>query len=893
MRRLSVLIRLFSLHGLRTNCTADNKISAVKLSNTVPILYLLNATSLAKTHALSQLDTDLSQHNVDFCLITETWFNSKMDDKELLIPGYNIFRRDRVGRRGGGICCYARNSIQCAIFSVSPVFELMWLKACFNGLIFYIACGYHPPNPQYMPESFTIQLYSDVDKIAQMNDNSVIVVAGDFNQLNLGSLESDYGLTQIVLTSTHGMNTLDKVFINRPDLFQVTVYKSLIKTKHLAVIVYGEECKPVSRNIRRTVRIYDHRSHNIDKLRYTIATFDWSTITDICDITVMYTAFLNVIHQMIESSIPCKYVRMSMHEPPFVTPLVKLLLRKRNKLRRMGKLSEANTIAEKINGLIIEDRGRRLAKLSNSSSKELWAAVKHSGGNGSATASLHPLLSDVNAVNDFFANISYTAQRHDLESSATADLSPESWRADLSILDYQIEPYLKNQKLTAPGLDGLPSWLFRSCSVELAGIVSQIISRSFNQGIIPDHWKKAVVTPVPKAAKPVDLSDYRPISVTPILSRLAEKLIVKKWLYPSIPHVMLQNQFAFKPTGSTTSALVFLTHHVTRLLETNAYVRCILIDYSKAFDLVDHNILADKLSVLSLPKPILHWIFSFLSYRKQQVKWAGVYSDFRPINRGTVQGSGIGPTLYIIMEGDSKAVSVNNIVFLYADDKTLMVPQNTDVDVSVELQAIEKRASLDRMIINMKKTKEIVFQRPNVRHCLLPDPMAGIERVTETKLLGVLFCDNLKFDVHVRKLMTLCSQRCYLLRQLKGQGLSARNLRTIFLSIIVSRILYAIPAWGGFLSAELINRIDAFFNRAKKYGYITDSLKLNMLMEAAESKLSTAISDPNHCAHQLLPEIKPINYELRDSHKLFALPQLKYNLFKRSFVMRFLFNHSY
>jgi len=108
--------------------------------------------------------------------------------------------------------------------------------------------------------------------------------------------------------------------------------------------------------------------------------------------------------------------------------------------------------------------------------------------------------------------------------------------------------------------------------------------------------------------------------------------------------------------------LVFFMHHVTRLLETNSYVRCLLIDFSKAFDVVDHGILAAKLARLNIPPVILSWIFSFLTGRTQQVKHIFQLSSPKPINRGIVQGSGVGPMLYIVMEGDLKALSSNNLL---------------------------------------------------------------------------------------------------------------------------------------------------------------------------------------------------------------------------------------
>ena len=176
------------------------------------------------------------------------------------------------------------------------------------------------------------------------------------------------------------------------------------------------------------------------------------------------------------------------------------------------------------------------------------------------------------------------------------------------------------------------------------------------------------------------LGDFRPISVTPILSRLVEKLIVQKYLRPAISNELIKDQFAFRPTGSTTNALVYFMHQVTLLLENNSYVRCLLVDFSKAFDCVDHFILIEKLCKLNVPSCILNWIISFLTSRCQVTNLNGTYSSLQPINMGVVQGFGLGPTLYSIMESDLTTLSICNCLFKYADDTNLLVPENTDVE---------------------------------------------------------------------------------------------------------------------------------------------------------------------------------------------------------------------
>ena len=129
----------------------------------------------------------------------------------------------------------------------------------------------------------------------------------------------------------------------------------------------------------------------------------------------------------------------------------------------------------------------------------------------------------------------------------------------------------------------------------LAPVLTHIINTVANNGAPLSTWLKALVTPVAKKTPPTDVSHLRLLSVTPIMSRVTERLIVRKYLLPALPTDQVFDQFAYKPTGSTTSALIAITHHISRLLESSSYVRCILIDYSKAFDTIKHLTLFQKL----------------------------------------------------------------------------------------------------------------------------------------------------------------------------------------------------------------------------------------------------------------------------------------------------------
>ena len=188
----------------------------------------------------------------------------------------------------------------------------------------------------------------------------------------------------------------------------------------------------------------------------------------------------------------------------------------------------------------------------------------------------------------------------------------------------------------------------------------------------------------------------------------------------------------------------------------------------------------------------------------------------KSINRGIVQGSGLGPTLYSIMESDLTSLSKLNMLFKYADDTNLLVPENSDVPLESEFEHIRQWTVANKMMLNLDKTKEIVFHKPNPRNFLAPSAIIGIEQVSEVKLLGVYFTSTLNFEAHVKFILGQCSQRVYLLKLLRDQGLPLDKKNLISQAVIVSRFICALPAGGGFATSDLIERINAFFAKIKK-----------------------------------------------------------------------------
>ena len=168
---------------------------------------------------------------------------------------------------------------------------------------------------------------------------------------------------------------------------------------------------------------------------------------------------------------------------------------------------------------------------------------------------------------------------------------------------------------------------------------------------------------------------------------MTERLVVSNFVNPVLSaYPLLSNQFAYRPTCSTTAALITILAHVTSLLETNTHVHVVTFDYSKAFDTLSHTSVATTLSHLEIPDFTFNWILDYLSSRSHQTTFHGITSSSANITSGIIQGSVLGPTLFNITSSTLAPFSPLNRYFKYADDGYLVVPGSNAGSVPHELQ---------------------------------------------------------------------------------------------------------------------------------------------------------------------------------------------------------------
>lgn len=241
-----------------------------------------------------------------------------------------------------------------------------------------------------------------------------------------------------------------------------------------------------------------------------------------------------------------------------------------------------------------------------------------------------------------------------------------------------------------------------------------LLNLSLRTQTFPDAWKLSIVTPLPKKGDNTTPENTSPISLVHLCSKILEKIVnLTVMSYLGEHDILSAKQFGFVKNRSTSDCISVLTHSLFNNLNNNLITCCVFLDYSKAFDSVNHSILLHKLKLYGCRS--ISWFASYLNHRRQCVKITNSLSDVKPVVCGVPQGSVLGPTLFNLYVNDIASLPLNSKMLLYADDIVIYLSGTSVEDIFCNVQSDLDRifdwSVSNKLSLSPSKTKALLIGR--------------------------------------------------------------------------------------------------------------------------------------------------------------------------------------
>ena len=373
----------------------------------------------------------------------------------------------------------------------------------------------------------------------------------------------------------------------------------------------------------------------------------------------------------------------------------------------------------------------------------------------------------------------------------------------------------------AAGLDNLPTSVLKDTLPLIMKPLCHVLNLSLAQGTIPDAWKLARVSPIFKGGDQTDPQNYRPISVLSVLSKVLERLVFNQlYNYLKENNLLSDSQFGFRPNFSTCLALITITEHIRKALDEGCAVGFITLDLKKAFDLIPHDVIIEKLRKYGVSPETLVWFKNYLSGRKQVTVINGNMSEPRQVSCGVPQGSILGPLLFIITINDIVKTIQHCNASLYADDTCLYYASSNHVTlekcVNEDLKAISKWLEINGLLLNEKKCECMIIapkhKKQDFSNIHIKLNGCSIQQKNVCKYLGVMLNDTLTWNDHVAYVRGKLSSSLYCFKRIRP-FISQNTALTLYKGLIQPHLDYCSIVWRN-AGKTLCNQISVLQKRA-------------------------------------------------------------------------------
>jgi hypothetical protein len=798
----------------------------------------------------------IEQYEADVFVGTESWLTPDIADAEVFPRGYQIFRRDRTSTekdKGGGIFIGVKDACRADVLYNDDQNELLWVKVALGKEVIHLAAIYRAPDEG---SRVLCKLEDKMNEFGlDLNCSSRILIAGDLNlpsvqwdslsikhenrygsEVNQKAIDivKEFGLVQAVLNPTRGDNILD-VFLLRPaESWQNSelIDMGTDFSDHKAVLLEIQLSACVHQQSEKLIRLYGKTdaSSLASFLRQKILNMQRPRICSEMSVENLWQGFLGIYREAEDRFVPKKKCTKNT-DPVWFNSTLKSLKRKCRKAYRLRNTSSAskrhfNSLSQLYLRAKQQAESAYLKNIAQRGGKDFYLYVNSKRKSNSAI----PSLKDESGgyVNDDAAkaNLLNEAYARVFSTPVTANCSDPCEKAACAennkfiISKVSIGKVLNKMKASkSPGPDGVLTKFLKKAPLEFTDLLYSLFKASLSSGKLPSSWREATVVPIFKKGARSEVTNYRPVSLTSIACKIMEHLVadyIKQHLERNA--FFIRRQHGFRESHSCETQLVSICQDLADSIDKGEQIDAILLDFSKAFDMVPHDLVLKKMKPLGLDPLVTRWVEDFLKDRTQRVRVGNTLSEPVKVVSGVPQGSVLGPLLFLIFINDISD-EVKAEIRLFADDCIIYkaVKENSDgVAIQESINAVLKWCKGNRMKLNSEKSQLVQFTRRRTPfHFQYKVGSTGLKSEKTCKYLGVTIANDINWRMQVEGVVSKANRTLnFISRVCKQMNKSAKEMA--YKSLVRPLLEYACTVWDPW-QIDLIKQLEKVQNRGARF----------------------------------------------------------------------------
>lgn len=778
----------------------------------------------------------------DLIMVTESWLNKDICDRELVDNNYNVFRRDRdltnsSKKDGGGVLVIVRNELNASIVpDFNSEAEDIWIVIKVNKRRIYICCVYIAPGNDMAYLSFARKLESNRNK---MGVQDLILICGDFNCPSVKWVNQSFS---IVLNPTE----VENKFASIVDTFNFLEFKQfnniLNKNNRILdlILCSKNRVNNISRCDTPLVNEDDHhpaveflfdvnnyeylkdhpryhfnfRMGNYDAINLELSRINWEVVLGGSDVDTSVHVLYDILDRLIVEYVP--KTKINKKFPSFYSKETIKVINRKNKVHKKYKIyndkydydrfKHFRTLSKK---LISRDFYRYLdtveQELSNNS-KEFFKFISHKKRHsnlpsvmkyGDVEASSSQDISDLFA--DFFSSVFEPFSDSDGNLDVEGGVCTNNYLSSVSLSKANIEEALKSLNCSkGPGPDGIPPVFLNRCRESISLPLTLVFNNSLRSGVFPTRWKLSKTIPIHKGGQKDFVQNYRPITILSTIPKMFESLVYKFIAY-HVKNLIIENQHGFIKGRSLETNLISFLDDLYEGIECRSQIDVVYTDFKKAFDKVNHSVLLRRLAEVGVCGSLFRWAKSYILKRSQFVCINGQKSRQFFSTSGVPQGSHLGPLFFIIYLNNMSSCFRYTQFLVYADDLKIFLRINSVEDCirfQEDLDRLCEFCKKNFLFLNLDKCFKITFTRNrNIINFFYSIDQNQLQQVSSIRDLGVTLDSKLNFIEHIENIISSSNRMLgFVLRH--GRSFRRnRSVLTLYHAFVVSKLNFASPIW--------------------------------------------------------------------------------------------------